>query len=113
MTHYKFGDVVLVGFPFTNLQTAKKRPAVILSSEEYNTSRPDIILMAITSRVRHPLITGEALVSNWEEAGLIRPSIFKPLIATIEKNRVIRILGELSQADQETVKGILSGIIDT
>nr|VFK51729.1 MAG: hypothetical protein BECKTC1821D_GA0114238_11386 [Candidatus Kentron sp. TC] len=26
---YNFGDVVLVSFPFTNLQTAKKRPAVV------------------------------------------------------------------------------------
>nr|VFK59133.1 MAG: hypothetical protein BECKUNK1418G_GA0071005_100641 [Candidatus Kentron sp. UNK]VFK69038.1 MAG: hypothetical protein BECKUNK1418H_GA0071006_100933 [Candidatus Kentron sp. UNK] len=28
---YNFGDVVLVGFPFTNLQTTKKRPAVVIS----------------------------------------------------------------------------------
>ena len=26
---YNFGDVLLVAFPFTNLQAAKKRPAVI------------------------------------------------------------------------------------
>ncbi|WP_284681990.1 hypothetical protein [Adonisia turfae] len=27
---YKFGDVVLVPFPFTNQVTSKKRPAVIV-----------------------------------------------------------------------------------
>ncbi|MFW6364017.1 MAG: type II toxin-antitoxin system PemK/MazF family toxin [Spirochaeta sp.] len=53
--HYNYGDVVLVSFPFTNLQTIKKRPAVILSNENYNANRPDVILMAITSKVREPL----------------------------------------------------------
>jgi hypothetical protein len=35
-TIYSFGDVVLVPFPFTNQTTTKKRPAVIVSSAEYN-----------------------------------------------------------------------------
>lgn len=112
MTHYKFGDVVLVGFPFTNLQATKKRPAVILSSKAYNTSRPDCILMAITSRVREPLGTGEALVTDWEETGLIKPSVFKPLIATIEQTQIVRKMGELSRADRETLQCILNEIID-
>jgi mRNA interferase MazF len=54
MTSYSFGDVVLVGFPFTNLQASKRRPAVIIHSPAYH-DRPDVIVMAITSRVREPL----------------------------------------------------------
>lgn len=33
MARYKFGDVVLVPFPFTDQRVIKKRPAVIISSE--------------------------------------------------------------------------------
>lgn len=51
-TRYNFADVVLVGFPFTNLRAAKKRPAVIISSGAYLRNRPDVILMAITGRIR-------------------------------------------------------------
>ena len=51
-TNYNFGDVVLVGFPFTNLQTVKKRPAVVISSKAYQQNRPDVILMAITRQLR-------------------------------------------------------------
>ncbi len=69
MTTYNFGDVVLVGFPFTNLQTTKKRPAVIISNASYQQNRPDVILMAITSQIRQPLQTGEALLQNWQAAG--------------------------------------------
>ncbi len=50
MTNYDFGEVVLVPFPFTDQTTTKKRPAVIVSSEFYNVSLPDVVLMAITSQ---------------------------------------------------------------
>ena len=111
MTHYKFGDVVLVGFPFTNLQTTKKRPAVVLSRESYNEQRPDIILMAISSRVREPLESGEAFVVDWQTAGLIKPSIFKPLIATIEQDLVLNKLGVLNRIDQEMLQQLLMSIL--
>lgn len=52
MTDYNFGDIVLLQFPFTDLTTTKKRPAVVVSSGEYNNKRPDIIVMAVTSRIR-------------------------------------------------------------
>jgi mRNA interferase MazF len=51
MTTYKFGDIILVPFPFTDQTSTKKRPAVVISSEEYNSSRADLIIMAITSRL--------------------------------------------------------------
>jgi mRNA interferase MazF len=50
MTDYDFGDVVLVPFPFTDQTTTKKRPAVVVSSAAYNSERPDIVLIAVTSR---------------------------------------------------------------
>ena len=49
MIVYKKGDVVLVPFPFSNQTAAKKRPAVIISSDAYNNISSDIVIMAITS----------------------------------------------------------------
>ena len=57
-----FGDVVLVPFPFTDQSGIKKRPAVVLSSNNYNVSRRDLLIMAITSQVRQPLGFAEALI---------------------------------------------------
>lgn len=111
MTPYSFGDVVLVGFPFTNLQTTKKRPAVIVSHSTYQKTRPDVILMAITSQIRHPLTTGEVIVQDWEAAGLVKPSIFKPLIATIEQSSIIKTLGKLSETDRNNIETVLRTIL--
>jgi mRNA interferase MazF len=38
-TGYSFGDVVLVPFPFTDQSGSKKRPAVIVSSADYQAQR--------------------------------------------------------------------------
>ena len=44
------GDVVLVRFPFTDLATSKKRPALVLNPEEYFFRHGDIVVLALTSR---------------------------------------------------------------
>ncbi len=108
--NYSFGQVVLVGFPFTNLQAAKQRPAVIIHSDTYQ-PRTDVILMAITSQIREPLTTGEALLQDWQMAGLVKPSVLKPLIATLEKDRIVKKLGQLSTAYQKQLSGILDSVL--
>ena len=111
MTTYDFGDVVLVSFPFTNLQTTKKRPAVVISRPVYQQNRPDVILMAITSQIRQPLATGEAFLQDWQAAGLVKSSVLKPLIATIEQSCIIKIMGKLSVADRENLSKTIQIIL--
>ncbi len=110
MTSYRFADVVLVGFPFTNLQTAKRRPAVIIHSAAY-LDRPDVILMAITSQVREPLAADEALVQDWQAEGLAKLSVLKPLIATLEKDQIVKRLGRLSVRDKVALNSVMQNIL--
>lgn len=107
---YSFGEVVLVGFPFTNLQAAKRRPAVIIQSPAYR-DRPDVILMAVTSQVRQSPASGEALLQDWQAAGLAKPSMFKPLIATLQKEQVVKRLGKLSAEDRKRLTGVLNSVL--
>jgi mRNA interferase MazF len=108
---HSFGDVVLVPFPFTDQSGAKKRPAVIVSIKGYNASRRDLVIMAITSQVRQPLGFGEALVADWQAAGLIKPSVLKPVVTTIEQGLVVRTLGALSVNDLRTLREALAQVI--
>lgn len=111
MTTYKFGDVILVPFPFTDGSSSKKRPAIVISCDSYDRSKPDIILIAVTSQVNTDLQFGEAVVTDWPKAGLLKPSVIKPVIATVEKNLVIRKLGKLENPDLEVLETILQQII--
>ncbi|MBC2706186.1 MAG: type II toxin-antitoxin system PemK/MazF family toxin [ANME-2 cluster archaeon] len=49
MTTYKQGDIILVWFPDSNLMTAKKRPAVVLQSNNLQTGLGQLIIGMITS----------------------------------------------------------------
>jgi mRNA interferase MazF len=106
-----FGDVVLVPFPFTDQSGVKKRPAVVVSSSDYNASRRDSVIMAITSQVRQPLAFAEAMVVDWRGCGLIRASVFKPVFESVELGLVIRTLGSLPAADAKTLRAVVGEVI--
>ena len=106
-----FGDVVLVPFPFTDQSDSKKRPAVVVSSHGYNSSRRDIVIMAITSQVRTPLGFGEAMVDGWQAAGLVKASVLKPVFTTLERGLIVRALGKLEAADAKTLREVLGEVI--
>ncbi len=110
-SRFSFGDVVLVPFPFTDQSSTKKRPAVAVSSHGYNAGRRDIVIMAITSQVRTPLGFGEAVVGDWQGAGLIKTSVFTPVFTTIEQGLVLRVMGHLSVADIKTLREIVADVI--
>ena len=63
-----FGDVVLVPFPFTDQTAAKRRPAVVVSSDAYHRERPDVIVVAVTSRSGKPASVGDVMIEEWREA---------------------------------------------
>jgi mRNA interferase MazF len=107
----RFGDVIVVPFPFTDQTTIKRRPAVVISSERYNLERPDLILMAITSQLRPTPTVGEVVVVQWQAAGLLKPSVIKPLITSIEATLVIRQLGALVADDQKLLLQALAAVI--
>ena len=111
MTSYKFGDIVLVPFPFTDQITTKRRPAVVVSAAAYHRERPDLILMAVTGQVIASLSMGEVVIQDWQQAGLIKPSVIKPVLTTIEKELVFRKLGRLTQQDRGTLRLVLSTIL--
>lgn len=47
----KRGDVVLVLYPNTDLRTAKKRPALVIQSDDIDTGLPQRIVAMITSNL--------------------------------------------------------------
>ena len=100
MMSFKFGDIVLAPFPFTNQAASKQRPAVIISSSAYNAARPDVVVMAITSQLHSTISFGEIHIQDWQAAKLLKPSVIKPVFATLKQSFVIKQLNTLQTTDQ-------------
>lgn len=102
---FQRGDVLLVPFPFSDLSAAKTRPAVVVSSDLYHATEPDLILAAITSQVAAATGPLDYVLENWRAAGLRYPSAFKPVLFTLDPARVLHCIGavlppDLAQIDQ-------------
>ena len=112
MTRYNKGDVILVPFPFSDQTTSKRRPSVIISSDTYNNTSQDIIIMAITGQTGSHIGVGEFLIEDWQSAALLKSSAIKSAISTIEKRFVMKILGRLSSKDLSTLDKALKEPLD-
>ncbi|OFV90775.1 MAG: hypothetical protein A3G76_11435 [Acidobacteria bacterium RIFCSPLOWO2_12_FULL_65_11] len=108
----KFGDVVLVPFPFTDQTVSKKRPAVVVSSDAYHRDRPDVIVAAITSRIAKTAVSvGDVLIEDWREAGLVKASLIKPVFTTVEQRLILRKLGALQPTDLVALRTAIQQVI--
>ena len=112
MTQFNRGDVILVPFPFSDQTTAKKRPAIIVSSDAYNSISQDVVIMAITGQVRGRIGVGEFLIGDWQDAGLLKPSAVKSAISTVEQRLVLKTLGKLSSKDLSALEKALKELFD-
>ncbi len=96
---FRRGDVVLVPFPFTEQRASKKRPALVVSSNDYNGACPDVIVAQVTSRLNPPPRPGDHRVRDWRGAGLISASLVRARLTTLHRSVVVRRLGRLSGDD--------------
>jgi len=103
MTKYNRGDVILVGFVFSDETGERRRPAVIVSSEAYHTSRQEAIIAAITSRTDRILV-GDHLISDWQGAGLLFPSVATGIIRTIKQGMIAKKLGNMPHPDMRAIE---------
>lgn len=113
MTGYKRGDIVLVPFPFTDFSTLKQRPALVISSEAFNRSREDIILVAITSQ-SNSARGGNYPIKGAEQkhSGLLREGVvLVGKIITIDQRLIRNKLGTLSPKVLEEISERIFNII--
>ena len=107
MTKYNFADIVLVGFPHTDLKGVSKRPALVL----YDNGDQDVVIARITTQ----LYSTEAdyKIHNWQNSGLLAESFVRlGKVATIEKSFIVRQFGKLDSGSKDSVKSILKKIFD-
>jgi mRNA interferase MazF len=106
-TTYKRGAIVLVPFQFTDRPVAKRRPGVVISTPAYQAGRQELVIAALTSRVRDPLLIGDELLRDWQSAGLPKQSVVTAIIRTVKQSMVVERLGSLTTQDLRRVDSAL------
>ena len=96
------GDVVVVDFP--GVTGVKRRPAVVLSSDVYHATRPDIIVGLITSQTAAALGPTDYALQDWAAAGLRVASAFRSFLVTLPPSAHPVLVGHLSERDWQEVR---------
>lgn len=105
---YRRGDLVLVPFPFTDLTTIKRRPAIIVSPDQFHQKSEDLVLVAVTSQRSSVLSEWEVALeqSDLVKGRLPKPSVIKlTKIFTCHRSLLVKAVGKLKP---ETLKHALT-----
>ena len=74
---YKQGDILLIPIPFTNLQSSKVRPVIVISNNKYNEITDDILVSAITSNLTDKEYTVPINNGDLQEGTLVKSSVIR------------------------------------
>ncbi len=107
---FKPGMVVRVPFPFAESSQSKFRPALVLSSEEYNASHLHSVMAMITS-AKHSSWPSDILITDLESAGLPNPSVVRFKLFTLDNSLAENPVGMLIVSDWALVIKSLTKIL--
>jgi mRNA interferase MazF len=108
---YKKHDVVVVPFPFTDQNSEKRRPALVLSEQSsFNDITENCVLAMITSE-KNPAWPLDTPIGSIKRAGLSVPSKIRLKIFTLDSRLILRKIGGLSTKDQKAVQENLQKLL--
>jgi len=99
------GSVVLAYH--IGVDARKVRPFVVVSSDVYHATRPDVILGLLTGNVAAATGPTDYVLQDWAAAGLHQPTAFRYYLVTVESGEIIREIGHLSDRDWQEVQARL------
>lgn len=107
MEKLKFGDIVLLKFPFSDGKTFKRRPALTISDHKDG----DILVCRITSQIYQT--KNDIFINDWEKAGLKLPSVIRVhKMATLENGLVESLMGKINNHSKSEVKKVISKLTE-
>jgi mRNA interferase MazF len=110
MTYNNF-DVVAVPFPFTDRNTTKKRPALVINKQEYQCKTGHLILLMITS-AEHSSWYSDINIEDLNSTGLKKASVIRFKVFSLDERLIIKKIGCLSEQDKIKVKENLVNTIE-
>ena len=97
------GDVVLAMYPFASGTGASRRPAVVVQDDRDNARMQNTIIAQVTTNLRRAAEPTHLRIdvgsNDARESGLLHDSVVScNNLATIHTDRIVRVIGHLSDA---------------
>ena len=102
---FKQGDILIVPFPFSNLNGTKQRPVLVLSKTEYNNYCEDVVTCGITSNKKYS--KHSVIIDNKDLIEGVIPNssrIKVDKLFTLEQTIIIKKIARINKETFEKVK---------
>ena len=99
---YKPGDIIVVPFPFVDSPHAKPRPALVLSSAQFNDDNHHTICAMITTASNTNWVSDTA-IKKLSTTGLHVASVVRPKLFTLDNILIKKKIGSLSKSDKQKI----------
>lgn len=111
---YNHYEIVKVPFPFVDVDTAKVRPALILSSAESFNGAVGFSIMAMITSYKNgrDLWPADVVIEEFKTAGLPVLSIVRFKLFTLDHRLILGRLGVLRDVDKEKVQEKLKEVFN-
>lgn len=105
----KPGEVATTMFSFADQTGAKRRPVLVVSSEEFNTRTGDVIVAAISSKP--PRDRYEYKLERWKLSGLKLPSKVRAGAVHTVSGLLLKRIGAIPEEEYYEVKKLLTEVL--
>lgn len=100
---YNQFDIVLVPFPFTDKNSSKKRPALILSNKDYQIKTNHLILTMITS-AKNSSWYNDFVIKELESTGLKTDCVIRYKVFSLDERIILKKIGSISENEKSEIK---------
>lgn len=105
-------DMVLLPYPFTNLENSKVRPAIVISNNEFNIKSDDVIMIPVTTVIKDEPYSISINQHDICSGKLLKPSRIRvDKIFTLEKELVIMKIGVINNYTFDRIRNELTKVL--
>jgi mRNA-degrading endonuclease toxin of MazEF toxin-antitoxin module len=102
------GDIVLVPVPFSDLSSSRRRPVIVISTDAYQSSTADMVVVAMTSNLTQTpysfvLTSTDLAVGTLNHPGLVRVD----KIYTLSQSIAVKTFGRVNDATLDRIRQLL------
>jgi mRNA-degrading endonuclease toxin of MazEF toxin-antitoxin module len=102
-------DLISVPFPYVEGYEAKRRPALVISTDAFhNAHNACFAAMITTARHMQDVRKDDIAIAEWDKVGLPAPCVVRMArLSTFEAAPVIRRIGALAPVDRRAVAALI------